>query len=172
MSKIINPKMKGRKLTTSLGMVEFDETGVAEVSEEQSDLLSSLGGYDILTEDENSGQEDEIPDKMGKSSDKQENQQGEDKGVSPEDEGETLKDNTSEDKKLNEEKETPKVEKSDEDDEDNEDIDTDTDILTEDELSKMNVPQLKKVAKENDIDLNGATKKDDIIPIILGAINN
>lgn len=43
---------------------------------------------------------------------------------------------------------------------------------TEESLMEKNVPQLKKVAKDNDIDLAGATKKDEIIAIILGALNN
>lgn len=43
---------------------------------------------------------------------------------------------------------------------------------TEESLMEKNVPQLKKVAKDNDIDLAGATKKDEIIAVILGALNN
>lgn len=43
---------------------------------------------------------------------------------------------------------------------------------TEESLMEKNVPQLKKVAKDNNIDLAGATKKDEIIAIILGAMNN
>lgn len=41
----------------------------------------------------------------------------------------------------------------------------------EEELSKMNVPQLKKYAKDNNIELNDASKKDEIISMILGAAN-
>lgn len=35
-------------------------------------------------------------------------------------------------------------------------------------LDKLTVPQLKKYAKDHDIDIMGATKKDEIIPLILG----
>ena len=38
-------------------------------------------------------------------------------------------------------------------------------------LNGKNVAQLKKIAKDRGIDLVGATKKDEIIPIILGAVN-
>lgn len=37
------------------------------------------------------------------------------------------------------------------------------------DFSKMNIPQLKKYAKEHDIDLAGANKKDEIIPILTGS---
>lgn len=37
------------------------------------------------------------------------------------------------------------------------------------DLDKLTVPQLKKYAKEHDVDLMDATKKDEIISIILGA---
>lgn len=37
------------------------------------------------------------------------------------------------------------------------------------DIEKMNVPQLKKYAKENGIDIGDATKKADILPIIEAA---
>ena len=40
--------------------------------------------------------------------------------------------------------------------------------MDEEEIRKMNVPQLKKYAKDNGIDLGDASKKDEIIKIILG----
>lgn len=40
--------------------------------------------------------------------------------------------------------------------------------LDEEEIRKMNVPQLKKYAKDNGIDLGDATKKDEILEVILG----
>lgn len=49
---------------------------------------------------------------------------------------------------------------------------TENSDVTEDEdvdLDKLTVPQLKKYAKEHDVDLMDATKKDEIISIILGA---
>lgn len=36
------------------------------------------------------------------------------------------------------------------------------------ELDKLTVPQLKKYAKDHGVDIMGATKKDEIIPLILG----
>ena len=39
------------------------------------------------------------------------------------------------------------------------------------DFDKMTVPQLKKYAKEHDIDLMGANKKDEIIPLIIGSEN-
>ena len=41
--------------------------------------------------------------------------------------------------------------------------------FTEEFLSAKNVPQLKKIAKDNNIDLAGASKKDEIIAVILGS---
>lgn len=44
---------------------------------------------------------------------------------------------------------------------------SENDSVSEDELSKMNVPQLKKYAKDNGIDLGDASKKDEILEVIL-----
>lgn len=40
-------------------------------------------------------------------------------------------------------------------------------VIDRDELEKMNVPQLRKYAKTNNIDISGLSKKDDIIDAIL-----
>lgn len=60
---------------------------------------------------------------------------------------------------------------SNDEEQDAEDEDNTDEGITPEELDKMTVPQLKKIAKDNDIDLNGATKKDAMIPIILGALS-
>ena len=41
--------------------------------------------------------------------------------------------------------------------------------FSEEELEKLTVPQLKKIAREHGIDLTDASKKDEIIPLILGS---
>ena len=43
--------------------------------------------------------------------------------------------------------------------------------LSEEFLVDKNVPQLRKIAKDNGIDLAGASKKDEIIAVIIGAVN-
>lgn len=41
-------------------------------------------------------------------------------------------------------------------------------LITREELEKMTVKQLEKYAKDNEIDLGDATKKADIVSVILG----
>ena len=58
------------------------------------------------------------------------------------------------------------------DDENTENDEEETDVeetsITKEELEKMSVKQLEKFAKDNDIDLGSATRKADIIAVILG----
>lgn len=56
-------------------------------------------------------------------------------------------------------------------DEVDDDIFSENDEFTEESLSTKNVPQLRKIAKDNNIDIAGANKKDEIIAIIIGAMN-
>ena len=74
-----------------------------------------------------------------------------------------------EDETIPEEK--PEIETTEEEiPEDEDDKTSESAKFDAEDLDKMTVPALKKVAKDNGIDLAGATKKDDIIPIILGSM--
>ena len=157
MSKVTNLRMKSKRLVIGQDMVEFDAAGVAEVTSEQADILVGLnGGYSVL-EDENIDPQDENPPQVDKSSNEEEKPQIEDSGVSGEDET------------IPEEK--PEIETTEEEiPEDEDDKTSESAKFDAEDLDNMTVPALKKVAKDNGIDLAGATKKDDIIPIILGSM--
>lgn len=69
---------------------------------------------------------------------------------------------------VDEQKEDEVVDETDSDEEEIIDEEYEEEVDLKAELEAMNVKQLEKYAKENDIDLNGATKKADIISAILG----
>lgn len=118
MSKISHRLLRNKKVSTTKGMVQFDENGIAEVTEEVAAVLVTLPGYTLID-----GEDAEI------------------------DEG-TVTDDTSDTEEENDAKNA-----------------------IEDELAGLNVPQLRKYAKEHGIDLMGAAKRDEIMAIIVGAAN-
>lgn len=125
MSKIFNEALANARLTTSLGEVEFDNNGVANIEDEEfaSNLLK-LKGFALADGEVSHPVENDLEEEV-------------------EQEGE----------------EEPAVE-SDEDA---------GEELSEDFLNGKNIMQLKKIAKDNNIELSGANKKDEIISIILAA---
>lgn len=141
MSKIINELLKGKAVVTSGGLITFDSEGVANVDDEELvERLIQLKGYKRAKEDIQP--ENPEPQEEAKEEDKVEE-------VPPEEE------NAQEtDESTSEDKEEEAAESK----------------FTEEFLSAKNVPQLKKIAKDNNIDLAGATKKDEIIAIILGSV--
>lgn len=146
--------MKSKNVVTSYGTFEFDSEGVSEMTDEQAERLSKLRGYKILDNAEGTSSEDDKEDSEGKSSDNEENDQIED---------EIHEEESSEDDDQD-------LEDADPDTSDNEDEETE-EQFTEEKLDKLTVAQLKKIAKDAEVDLNGATKKDEIICILLGSQN-
>lgn len=125
MSKIFNEALASAKLTTSLGEVEFDNNGVADVDDEEFVAgLLKLKGFALA--------DGNIPN--------------------------AVEDSVEEVEQENEEE--PAAVESDEDA---------GEELSEDVLYVKNIMQLKKIAKDNNIELSGANKKDEIISIILAA---
>ena len=126
MSKIFNEALASAKLTTSLGEVEFDNNGVAEVEDEEFVAgLLKLKGFTLAD------------------------------GNMPQ----PVEDNSVEEVEQEAEEEPAAVESDEDAGED----------LSEEVLNGKNIMQLKKIAKDNNIELSGANKKDEIISIILAA---
>lgn len=126
MSKIFNEALASAKLTTSLGEVEFDNNGVANVKDEEFVAgLLKLKGFALADGNMPNSVEDSV-----------------------------------EEVEQEAEEEEPAAVESDEDAEEE---------LSEEVLNGKNIMQLKKIAKDNNIELSGANKKDEIISIILAA---
>lgn len=176
MSKISCERMKGRQLTTAFGQFSFDQQGIAEVPDEHVNKLLALNGYKLV------GGKPAEP--------KKENTQEDDPDAQSDAEnGQVDKtSNEGEDDQKNDESDAEQSEEGagqvDEDhpDETGDGKDTEQEVeeepgksgkpaVTVEYLNGKNVAQLKKIAKDNNIDLAGAAKKDEIIPIILGAMN-
>lgn len=125
MSKIFNEALASAKLTTSLGEVEFDNNGVADVDDEEFVAgLLKLKGFTLADGSVPNAVEDSVEEV------EQENEEEPAAVESDEDAGEEL---------------------------------------SEDVLNGKNIMQLKKIAKDNNIELSGANKKDEIISIILAS---
>lgn len=125
MSKIFNEALASAKLTTSLGEVEFDNNGVANVEDEEFVAgLLKLKGFALADGSVPNAVEDSVEEV------EQENDEEPAAVESDEDAGEEL---------------------------------------SEEVLNGKNIMQLKKIAKDNNIELSGANKKDEIISIILAA---
>lgn len=125
MSKIFNEALASAKLTTSLGEVEFDNNGVADVDDEEFVAgLLKLKGFSLADGSVPNAVEDSV------------------------------------EEVEQEAEEEPAAVESDEDA---------GEELSEEVLNGKNIMQLKKIAKDNNIELSGANKKDEIISIILAA---
>lgn len=169
MSKISCGRMKGRQLNTSFGQFKFDQQGIAEVPDEHVNKLLALSGYKLVggkpAEPEKEDTQEDEPDaqngaengQMDKTSNEGENDQNDD---------ESDAEQSGEDDGQEEEKQPDETEG-----EEDEPAKGGKPAVTVEYLNGKNVAQLKKIAKDNGIDLAGAAKKDEIIPIILGAMN-
>lgn len=140
MSKIFNNRLKGKQLATSQGLIQFNAEGVADISNEE--LVEKLLELKGYTLVEGSEKSSENPDKTPKVE-------------KTSDEKENTQKNDEDDSKSDEENNEEKV--------------VETTFIPE-ELEGKNVAQLKKIAKDNNIDLQGATKSDEIKAIIIGAM--
>ena len=171
MSKILCERMKGRQLNTAFGQFSFDQQGITEVPDEHVDKLLALNGYKLVggksvepekgnaQGDASGAQNDAENGQVDKTSTEGENNQNDEKNdaeQSGEDDGQDDEDQN---------------EATGEDGEDEEPDKSGKPAFTVEYLNGKNVAQLKKIAKDRGIDLVGATKKDEIIPIILGAVN-
>lgn len=125
MSKIFNEALASAKLTTSLGEVEFDNNGVADIEDEEFVAgLLKLKGFTLADGSVPNAVEDSV------------------------------------EEVEQEAEEEPAAVESDEDA---------GEELSEEVLNGKNIMQLKKIAKDNNIELSGANKKDEIISIILAS---
>lgn len=144
MSKIYNGRHKGSSIATSIGIITFDANGIADVDDEEMvEKLLQLDGYERPDSEE--------ADKQPEQSEQPQNetkQPAAEENSSEEENDQKNDESTSEDEKEK----------------------ADSEELTEEVLTTKNVPQLRKIAKDNNIDLNGATKKDEIVAIILGSL--
>ena len=171
MSKILCERMKGRQLNTAFGQFSFDQQGITEVPDEHVNKLLALNGYKLVggkpvepekgnaQGDASGAQNDAENGQVDKTSTEGENNQNDEKNdaeQSGEDDGQDDEDQN---------------EATGEDGEDEEPDKSGKPAFTVEYMNEKNVAQLKKIAKDRGIDLVGATKKDEIIPIILGAVN-
>lgn len=161
MSKVSCERMKGRQLNTAFGQFKFDQQGIAEVPDEYVNKLLTLNGYKLVGDKPAEPEKEDVPDvqngaesgQVDKTSNGGENDEN---GVEQSEEDAGQEDENQPDEVEDAEQEPEKSDKP---------------AVTVEYLNGKNVAQLKKIAKDNGIDLAGATKKDEIIPIILGAMN-
>ena len=165
MSKIHSERMKGRQLATAFGTFTFVADGIAEVPDEHVNKLLAIKGYKAVGTPQN---EEETPDMETNPPEEEKTQNDDLNGAE-----DNQKDDDSEEEKTSDgDDSTEEKDSEEETDGDTEESEETPDKYTLEELEKIkNVQQLKKIAKDNNIDLNGATKRDEIIPIILGAMN-
>lgn len=172
MSKILCERMKGRQLNTAFGQFAFDQQGIAEVPDEHVNKLLALNGYKLVggksaepekedaSDAQNGAENGQVDKTSNEGEDDQKNDESDaeqsEEGAGQEDEDQTEDSDDGEDAEQENEEEPEKGGKS---------------AVTVEYLNGKNVAQLKKIAKDNNIDLAGAAKKDEIIPIILGAMN-
>lgn len=149
-----NNYLKGRTVTASFGTVEFNPEGIAEVSDEVADILFSLKGYEHLEGEDFDSKTDETQG-LENTQESEENAQ------------ETASDNATDDNSADDK--ASEDESEDAEGESESEGEASEDKVLDESLLKMNVPQLKKYAKDHGIDIMGATKKDEILTIIASA---
>lgn len=151
MSKLYNPNKANEQIAFAGGTAIFDAEGYTEVADEVAKRLSTLPGYSLVDENGEIAIETE-----------------EVESNPTQDDDQTISD--TEDTENDVEAPSTEEENADGDKSDKDDT-SEASAEFAKRLSKMNVAQLKKYARENNIDLYGATKKDPIISIIMGATN-
>lgn len=137
-AKLMNLRYAGKKLNTGFGTIEFNEAGVAEVEDVVANALAELRGFSVQ-EDNSEEQAEEISTEEDSQESEQENAVEETEGEEP---------------------------SEDEAEEESEDEDSD-ETYSEEELDKLTVPQLKKIAAEKGINTKDLTKKGQLISAIL-----
>lgn len=159
MSKVYSERLRNRVLKTAFGEFSFDGQGVAEVPDEHVKKLLALKGYHLpkgetAPNTENTGEEAPQPSAPAE----QETPETPSMGENPSDD-------------ENEQETDESTEGDENEDEGTGEEKTEKKSYTVEQLESKNVAQLKKIAKDNNIDLAGATKKDEIIPVIIGGLN-
>lgn len=137
-AKLMNLRYAGKKLNTGFGTIEFNEAGVAEVEDVVANALTELRGFSVQ-EDNSEEQAEEISTEEGSQESEQENAGDETEDEEPSEDG---------------------------DEEESEEEDSD-ETYSEEELDKLTVPQLKKIAAEKGINTKDLTKKGQLISAIL-----
>lgn len=149
MVRLVSKTMKNRPLVTKWGKIQFDAQGVAEVEDEVGEKLSQLDGYSLEGED-STPDDSKQQDNEDTTSDEQKND-------------DSQKEN-SEQESDDEESTVEDEEESTTDDEAGADAQGDEE---KPDLSGMNVAQLRKFAKDNNIEIPaGVTKRDAILEVI------
>lgn len=140
MGKVKNWRMRNKSSVTSFGKITFDEEGITTVPDELTEEFLGMAGFEPVEDGQNSDQK-------------------------PTKETEVV--NPSEDKETAQETDesTKDKENQEESSEESEEVETEESV----DFEKMTVLQLKKYAKDNDIDLGDATKKDEIISVLESA---
>lgn len=148
MAILKNIRLANSNLVTAFGKFHFSEDGTVEVDDAVAEKLATLNGYSIVDGEEKDDKEGNKDDdgKVG-NNDGDGHQDGSDNG-NPDGDGSTDGGNNG----------NP----------DDGNGNSNEEEITREELEELTVKQLEKYAKENEIDLKGATKKADIISAILG----
>lgn len=133
-------KLRNQNLVSAYGKVTFDENGLAVVDDALGENLSKLHGYHIIGE-ENSSDDTEFT---------QEEEIVQEEVTSEESIPETKEDSVEQE----DDSETEETEETEED--------------GSEDLSTLNVPQLKKYAKDHGIDVTGLTKRQELLDKIIG----
>lgn len=155
MSKVFNNRLKGKELATSAGKIAFNAAGIADIQDEELvQKLLQLKGYSVVDTD---SKEDEASAKV------------EQKQVEETPEAPKVEENSTEEESAQEDDES--TSNDEEETADSKEDEASSDELSEENLSKLTVMQLKKIAADHDVDLLGATKKSEMIAIIIGAVN-
>lgn len=155
MSKVRNENMKGKTVVMACGQVSFDAQGIAEIPDDFAVELVQLNGYEAVDGiPQPNPEENPEADETSTETETQQEDAGTDENGQEETQPEENPDQTENDEEKSEDDAQGKDEST----------------LTIADLEGKNVAQLKKVAKDNDVDLAGATKKDEIMSIIIGAL--
>lgn len=175
MVKLINKSLKNKPLVTKWGKVQFDAEGVAEVNEEVAEMLTQLNGYSVEGEDSTSddskqqNNENNSPDESkndpdeGTKSDNDDDQQGNGDNSQDDEQQQNTNDNDGEQQQGNSDDDD---DQSPQDDEEKTGNNPDEGKETAD-ISNLNVPQLRKYAKDNNITIPASAKtKDEILKAI------
>ena len=156
MATLKNVAYANKDLVTAYGTFHFSETGETEIDESAGKKLATIQGFSLIGDTEEPEQKNDYVEQ-----DAEEDEQGE--NLTPEEE------NAQETEENGEPENEPESEENNEGESDeSEDEDAEEDEITEDELQEYTVAELKKYAKDNGIDIGTASKKQDIINVIIG----
>ena len=160
MATLKNVAYANKDLVTAYGTFHFSENGETEIDEFAGKKLATLEGFSLVGDTEEHEQENDSVEQ-----DAEEDEQGENP-TSEEENAQDTEENAESDSDEDDDDEEPVTD--DDEDSENPDEDAEEDEITEEELQEYTVAELKKYAKDNGIDIGNASKKQDIINVILG----